>query len=66
MLEARNTTAENYRSPAELVVGRQLSSVLYANPNNLEIKTMGDDEFKKGEGMIRRNKLSIMINTQRK
>ena len=46
MLEARNTPAENYRSPAELAVGRQLRSVLPVNPNNLKIKTIDDDEFK--------------------
>ena len=46
MLEARNTPVGNYRSPAELAVGRQLRSVLPVNPNNLKIKTIDDDEFK--------------------
>ena len=46
MLEAWNIPADNYRSPAELVVGRQLRSVLPVNPNNLKIKTIHDDEFK--------------------
>ena len=40
MLEARNTPVDNYRSPAELAVGRQLRSVLPVNPNNLKIKTI--------------------------
>ena len=46
MLEARNTPVGNYRSPAELAVGRQLRSVLPVNPNNLRIKTIDDDEFR--------------------
>ena len=46
MLEARNTPVDNYRSPAELAVGKQLRSVLPINPNNLKIKTTDDDEFK--------------------
>ena len=46
MLEAKNTPIDNYRSPAELAVGRQLRSVLPVNPNNLKIKTIDDDEFK--------------------
>ena len=46
MLEARNTPIDNYRSPAELAVGRQLRSVLPVNPNNLRIKTIDDDEFR--------------------
>ena len=46
MLEARNTPVGNYRSPAELAVGRQLRSVLPVNPNNLKIKTIDDDKFK--------------------
>ena len=46
MLEARNTPVDNYRSPAELAVGRQLRSVLPVNPNNLKIKTIDHDEFK--------------------
>ena len=46
MLEARNTPVDNYRSPAELAVGRQLRSVLPVNPNNLKIKTIDDDKFK--------------------
>ena len=46
MLEARYTPADNYRSPTELAVGRQLRSALSANPNNLKIKTIDDDEFK--------------------
>ena len=46
MLEARNTPVDNYRSPAELAVGRQLRSVLPVNPNNLKTKTIDDDEFK--------------------
>ena len=63
MLEARNTPVDNYRSPAELAVGRQLRSILLVNPNNLKIKTIDDDKFKERR---RRNKASIMINTQRK
>ena len=43
MLEARNTPVDNYRSPAELAVGRQPRSVLSVNPNNLKIKTIDDD-----------------------
>ena len=53
MFEARNTPVDNYRSPAELAVGRQLRSVLPVNPNNLpvnpnnlKIKSIDDDEFK--------------------
>ena len=46
MLEARNTPVDNYRSPAELAVGRQPRSVLSVNPNNLKIKTIDDDQFK--------------------
>ena len=46
MLEARNTPVDNYSSPAELAVGRQLRSVLTVNPNNLTIKTIDDDKFK--------------------
>ena len=46
MLETRNTPVGNYRSPAELAVGRQLRSVLPVNPNNLKIKTIDNDEFK--------------------
>ena len=46
MSEARKTPVDNYRSPAELAVGRRLRSVLPANPNNLKIKTMDGDEFK--------------------
>ena len=48
MLEARNTTVNNYRSPAELAVRRQLRSVLPVNLNNLKIKTIDDNEFKRG------------------
>ena len=46
MLEARNTPPDNYRSTAELAIGRQLRSVLPVNPNNLKIKTIYDDKFK--------------------
>ena len=46
MLGARNTHVDNYRSLAELPVGRQLRSVLPVNPKNLKIKTTNDDEFK--------------------
>ena len=42
----KNTPVDNYRSPAELAVGRQLRSVLPVNPNNLKIKTIDNDEFK--------------------
>ena len=66
MLEARNTSAGNYRSPVELEVGRKLRSVLPVNPNNLKIKQLMVMSSKKGQGKIRRNKASIMINTQRK
>ena len=45
-LEARNISADNYRSPAELAVGRRLRSVLPVNPNNWKRKTIiNDDEF---------------------
>ena len=64
MLEARNTPVDNPRSPAELAVGRQLRSVLPVNSNNLKVLMMMSS--KKGEGKIRRNKKSIMINAQRK
>ena len=33
MLEARNTPVDNYRSPAELAIGRQLRSILPVNPS---------------------------------
>ena len=66
MLEARNTSAGNYRSPVKLEVGRKLRSVLPVNPNNLKIKQLMAMNSKKGEGKIRRNKASIMINSQRK
>ena len=46
MLEAKNTPVDNYRSPAELVVGRQLRSVLPVNPINLKTKTIDDAESK--------------------
>ena len=45
-LEVRNISADNYRSPAELAVGRRLKSVLPVNPNNWKRKTINDDEFK--------------------
>ena len=57
MLEARNTPVDNYRSPADLAVGRQLRSVLPVNSNKLKIKTIDDDEIKE---KIRRNKASII------
>ena len=46
MLEARNTPVDNYRSPAELAVGRQLRSFVPVNSDNLKIKTIHDYEFK--------------------
>ena len=46
VLEARNTSVDNYRSPAELAVDIHLRSGLPVNPNNLKIKTIDDDEFK--------------------
>ena len=33
MLEARNTSVDNYRSSAELAIGRQLRSILPVNPS---------------------------------
>ena len=42
----QETHVDNYRSPAALLVGRQLRSVLPVNPKNLKIKTTNDDEFK--------------------
>ena len=46
VLEARNTSAGNYRSPTELAIDIHLRSVLPVNPNNLKIKTISNDEFK--------------------
>ena len=66
MLEARNTHVDNYRSLVELTAGKQLRSVLPVNPNSLKIIKLMMMRSNKGEGKIRRNKTSIMINTQRK
>ena len=35
ILEARNTPVDNYKSPAELVCGRQLRSIIPVSPSNL-------------------------------
>ena len=50
MLESRNTPVGNYRSPAELAVGRQLRSFLLVNRNNFNVKTIDDNEFKERRG----------------
>ena len=42
----RNTPVDNYKSQAELAVGRQLRSVLPVNLSNFKIKTIDNDEFK--------------------
>ena len=51
ILEARNKPVDNYRSPAELAIRRQLRLILPVNANNLKMKTVDNDELKE----IRRN-----------
>ena len=46
ILEARNKPVDNYRSPAELAIRRQLRLILPVNANNLKMKTVDNDELK--------------------
>ena len=68
MLKARNTPVDNYRSPAELDVGWKATKISFT----CKCKQLEDKKQlmmispKKRKGKIRRNKASIMINTQRK
>lgn len=53
VLEARNTSVDNYKSPAKLASGKQLWSILPINPNNLTVKSVDNDEFKQKRWTIK-------------
>ena len=56
MLEVRNTSVDNYKSPAELAFGRQLRSILPVSPNNLTVKSVDNDEFKQRSDLKEKQK----------
>ena len=61
ILEYRNTPIDKYATPAQLLMSRNLRSILPVSDNNLKPNIVDDSEFQQVRKQMQFNRKSIMI-----